>query len=169
MAHEAVRSRSRIITTVAAVVAVVALTGAQSSCEEQRNRYSSSGNSADSGSQDNEDSGSQDNGDSGSQDNGDSGSEVNVNVSVVEYSVTSDARIETITYLDEDGDLVTKSNVGRSWSGTGPADHGTVLISATTGDGSSMIKCSVRVRGEVVQRASAVGGGETTVVCKTSY
>ncbi|HKX69505.1 MAG TPA: hypothetical protein VJN29_19985, partial [Intrasporangium sp.] len=72
-------------------------------------------------------------------------------------------------FLDEDGDMVTKTNVGRSWSGTGPADHGTVLISATTGDGSSMIKCSVRVRGEVVQRASAVGGGDTTVVCRTSY
>ena len=63
----------------------------------------------------------------------DSNSEVNVNVSVVEYSVTSDARIETITFLDEDGEMVTKTNVGRSWSGTGPADHGTVLISATTG------------------------------------
>jgi hypothetical protein len=161
MAHEAVRSRPRIITTVAAVVTVVALTGAQSSCEAQRNQYSSS--------RDNVDSGSQDNGDSGSRDNGDSGSEVNVNVSVVEYSVSSDARIETVTYLDEDGDLVTESNVGRSWSGTGPAGHGTVLISATTGDGSSMIKCLVRVRGEVVQRASAVGGGDTTVVCRTTY
>ncbi len=65
--------------------------------------------------------------------------------------------------------MVTKSNVGRSWSGTGPADHGTVLIQATTGGGSSMIKCTVRVHGEVVQRASAVGGGATAVVCRTSY
>lgn len=151
MAHEVVRSRSRIITTIAAVLAVVALTGAESSCEAQKNEHSSS---------------------KAKQSNSqleDSNSNVNVNVSVVEYSVTSDARIETITFLDEDGDMVTKSNVGRSWSGTGPAGHGTVMISATTGDGSSMIKCSVRVRGEVVQRASAVGGGATTVVCKTSY
>ena len=151
MAHEVVRSRSRIMTTIAAVVAVVALAGAQSSCEAQRNQHSSS-KAKESNSQVE-----------------DSGSNVNVNVSVVEYSVTSDAQIETITFLDEDGDMVTKTNVGRSWSGTGPADHGTVLISATTGDGSSMIKCSVRVRGEVVQRASAVGGGDTTVVCRTSY
>lgn len=151
MAHEAVRSPSRIITTIAAVVAVVALTGAQSSCEAQRNEHASS-KAKESNSQVE-----------------DSDSQANVNVSVVEYSVTSDARIETITFLDEDGEMVTKTNVGRSWSGTGPADHGTVLISATTGDGSSMIKCSVRVRGEVVQRASAVGGGDTTVVCRTTY
>jgi|SoiMethySBSTD1v2_1073268.scaffolds.fasta_scaffold921372_1 hypothetical protein len=153
MAHEVVRSRSRIITTIAAALAVVALTGAQSSCEAQRNQYSSS-KAKQSNSQ---------------VEDSNSNSNVNVNVSVVEYSVTSDARIETITFLDEDGDMVTKSNVGRSWSGTGPAGHGTVMISATTGDGSSMIKCSVRVHGEVVQRASAVGGGDTTVVCKTSY
>ena len=153
MAHEVVRSRSRIITTIAAVLAVVALTGAQSSCEAQRNQYSSS-KAKQSNSQ---------------VEDSNSNSNVNVNVSVVEYSVTSDARIETITFLDEDGDMVTKSNVGRSWSGIGPAGHGTVMISATTGDGSSMIKCSVRVHGEVVQRASAVGGGDTTVVCKTSY
>jgi hypothetical protein len=151
MAHQVVRSRSRIITTIAAVVAVVALTGAQTSCEAQRAQHANS-RANDSNSKAEE-----------------PDSEVKVEASVVEYSVTSDARIETITYLDEDGDMVTKSNVGRSWSGTGPADHGTVLISATTGDGSSMIKCSVRVRGEVVQRASAVGGGDTTVVCKTSY
>lgn len=151
MAHEVVRSRSRIITTIAAVLAVVALTGAQSSCEAQRAEHANS-KAKESNAQVE-----------------DSNSNVKVEASVVEYSVTSDARIETITYLDEDGDMVTKANVGRSWSGTGPAGHGTVMISATTGDGSSMIKCSVRVHGQVVQRASAVGGGETTVVCKTSY
>ena len=151
MAHEVVRSRSRIITTIGALVAVVALTGAQTSCEAERAKHASA-RAQQSNSQIE-----------------DSNSDVKVEVSVVEYSVTSDATIESITYLNEDGDMVTKSNVGRSWSGTGPADHGTVLISATTGDGSSMIKCTVRVRGEVVQRASAVGGGDTTVVCRTSY
>ena len=158
MAHEAVRSPSRIITTIAAVLAVVALTGAQSSCEAQRAKYESS--KAKKSNSQVQDSKSQVE---------DSNSNAKVESSVVEYSVTSDATIESITYLDEDGNMVTKSNVGRSWSGTGPADHGTVLIQATTGNGSSMIKCMVRVRGQVVQRASAVGGGDTTVVCKTSY
>lgn len=137
MAHDAVRGGSRTVTMTAAGLAVVLLTGAQSSCESRRQQNSSS--------------------------------KAEVSVSVVEYSVTSDARIDSITFVDANGRTVTRSNVGRSWSGSGPSEHGTVMISATTGDGSSMITCSVKVRGKVVQRSSAVGGGSTTVVCKTTY
>lgn len=137
MAHDVARGRSRTVTMAAAGVAVVLLTGAQSSCESRRQQGSTTNSQ--------------------------------VSVSVVEYSVTSDARIDKVTFVDENGKTVTRSNVGRSWSGSGPAKHGTVMISATTGTGSSMIKCSVKVRGTVVQRASAVGGGSTTVVCKTTY
>ncbi len=75
MAHEVVRSRSRIITTIAAVLAVVALTGAQSSCEAQRAKHESA-KAKESNAQVE-----------------DSNSNVKVEASVVEYSVTSDARI----------------------------------------------------------------------------
>jgi len=144
MAFQAKSRRSRIVKVVAATVAVVALTGAQKSCQTTTRSESSTvkvESSADS--------------------NGTS--------SVVVYSVTSDARIKSVTFLDADGKKVTRTNVGSSWSGSGPSEHGTVLISATTGDGSSMIRCSVKVHGKVVQRASAVGGGSTTVVCRASY
>jgi len=144
MAFQAKSRRSRIVKVVAATVAVVALTGAQKSCQTTTRSESSTvkvESSADS--------------------NGTS--------SVVVYSVTSDARIKSVTFLDADGKKVTRTNVGSSWSGSGPSEHGTVLISATTGDGSSMIRCSVTVHGKVVQRASAVGGGSTTVVCRASY
>ena len=144
MAFQAKSRRSRIVKVVAATVAVVALTGAQKSCQTTTRSESSTvkvESSADS--------------------NGKS--------AVVVYSVTSDARIKSVTFLDADGKKVTRTNVGSSWSGSGPSEHGTVLISATTGDGSSMIRCSVTVHGKVVQRASAVGGGSTTVVCRASY
>lgn len=144
MAFQAKSRRSRIVKVVAATVAVVALSGAQKSCQTTTRSESSTvkvESSADS--------------------NGKS--------SVVVYSVTSDARIKSVTFLDADGKKVTRTNVGSSWSGSGPSEHGTVLISATTGDGSSMIRCSVTVHGKVVQRASAVGGGSTTVVCRASY
>jgi hypothetical protein len=147
----------RLGTVVVAGLAVLVLTGAQSSCEQQR---SSSGSRIQLKSESRADSSS---GGSG----GSAGS--SSSVSIVQYSVSSDASIRSITYVDRHGHKVTKTNVGNSWSGTGPASHGSILVSATTGSGSSMIRCTVRVHGKVVQRASAVGGGSTTVVCATSY
>lgn len=150
MANQGKYSRSGILKVVAVGLAVVTLTGAQKSCKVEQRVDQGSGSVEQTVEADDS---------AGSSDES----------SVVVYSVTSDARIKSVTYLNTNGKKVTRTDVGRSWSGNGPADHGTVLISATTGDGSSMIKCSVKVRGKVVQRASAVGGGSTTVVCQTSY
>ena len=144
MAHEGKSSRSTIVKVVAVAVAVVALTGAQKSCQTSTQSRSSTAKV-------------------------ESTADSNGKSSAVVYSVTSDARIKSVSYLDADGNMVTRTDVGSSWSSSGPSDHGTVLISATTSDGSSMIKCSVKVRGKVVQRASAVGDGSTTVVCRSSY
>lgn len=152
MAHHAVSRHSRAIKVAAAVAVVVALTGAQKSCQTIAQSGASKAtvkSSAESGSGSKADS--------------------NVQSSAVVYSVTSDASIKSVTFLDSNGKKVTRTNVGTSWSGSGPSEHGTVLVSATTGDGSTMIKCSVKVHGKVVQRASAVGNGSTTVVCQTSY
>ncbi len=144
------RIPSKFTTTGAAVLAVLLLTGAQSSCQQR----SQSGSSVRSEStvESNSDSS------SGSSSRGG-----------VRYSVTSDARIQSVTFVDRQGKKTTKTPLGSSWHGTGPASHGYVMISATTGSGSTMIKCSVTVNGKVVQRASAVGGGSTTVVCAFSY
>jgi hypothetical protein len=148
MAYQGKSRRSRIVKVVAATLAVVALTGAQKSCQTTARSGSATAKV---------------------ESTAESTAESNGKSSAVVYSVTSDARIKSVTFLDTDGNKVTRTNVGSSWSGSGPSEHGTVLISATTGDGSSMIRCSVKVRGKVVQRASAVGGGSTTVVCRASY
>lgn len=160
MGNVAGRAPSRLRTLGAGVLAVLILTGAQSSCEQQRAERRAR-IEAESGSK------SEIKSESKAESKAQSGS--GGSASSVVYVVTSDANIKSVTFVDGRGRTVTKTNVGQSWRGTGPAEHGTVLVSATTGQGSSMIKCSVRVHGTVVQRASAVGGGSTTVVCSTSY
>jgi hypothetical protein len=160
MGNAAGRAPSKLRTLGAGVLAVLILTGAQSSCEQQRAERRAR---IEAGSESNSESELKSKSESKSQD-GSGGT-----ASSVVYIVTSDANIKSVTFVDGRGRTVTKTNVGHSWRGTGPAAHGTVLVSATTGQGSSMIKCSVRVHGTVVQRASAVGGGSTTVVCSTSY
>lgn len=148
MAYHGVSQQPRALKVIAAVVVVVALTGAQKSCQSSAQSGSTRAKVDSS---------------AGSR------AESTVESSVVVYSVTSDARIKSVTFLDSNGKKVTDTDVGSSWSGSGPSEHGTVLVSATTSDGSTMIKCSVRVHGKVVQRASAVGNGSTTVVCRASY
>jgi hypothetical protein len=83
--------------------------------------------------------------------------------------VTSDARLKSVTFIDRRGNKTTRTLVGSTWSGTGPSTHGTVMVSATAGSDSTMVKCSITVKGKIVQRASAVGGGSMTVVCAASY
>jgi hypothetical protein len=140
---------ARVVTTAAAVIAAVVLTGAQKSCDTQLSS-STSGSKASSKASSKADT------------NASSAS-----TSSVRYSVTSDASIRSVTYINSDGDKVTRSNVGRTWSGSGPGG-GRVMVQATLGDG-SWIKCSVKANNKVVQRASATGGGSVTVVCDTTY
>lgn len=148
--------RWRFRTTGAAVLAVLLLTGAQSSCE-QRRQSAQSDTTVRSESRVESSSDGSSAGDSGTSRSG------------VHYSVSSDARLRSVTYVDRRGKKTTRAPWGRSWTGSGPASHGYVMVSATAGSGSTMIKCSVTVNGKVVQRASAVGGGSTTVVCAFSY
>jgi hypothetical protein len=142
---------SRTLTSGAALVAVLVLTGAQSSCENR----SSSG--------------------------GDSNVRVDSNVQVdsnngagssseVGYRVTSSAQISTVTFVDGDGKMTSDINVdGRSWRGAGPSEHGTVKVFATTSRDGARIECSITIRGKVVQRASAEGSKGTQVVCEATY
>ncbi|MDN5797853.1 MAG: hypothetical protein L0H79_19195 [Intrasporangium sp.] len=129
---------SRTLASVLAVLALVALTGAQSSCRERTDR---------------------------STDNRSSGR----STSSVVYSVSSNAGIETVSFIGTDGRTKTDTDVGRSWSGRGPAKHGTVRVSATTSRDGAWIKCVVKVKGRVAQEASAQGGAGSRVVCETSY
>lgn len=138
---------ARVITTAAAVIAVVVLTGAQKSCETHRSS-STSGSNAGS--------------------NAGSNSSSAKSASSVRYSVTSDASIRSVTYINGSGDKVTRTNVGRTWSGSGPGD-GRVMVQATLSGDGSWIKCSVKANNKVVQRASASGGGSVTVVCDATY
>ncbi len=138
---QATRTTSRTLVSILAIAAIVALTGAQSSCRERSTSFSESRSSAQSG-----------------------GSS-----SVVKYSVSSNASIESVSFIGDDGRTKSDSSVGRSWSAQGPAKHGTVRVSATTSRDGAWIKCSVTVKGEVVQQASAQGGAGTRVVCETSY
>jgi hypothetical protein len=85
---------------------------------------------------------------------------------VVQYSVSSDARIKTITFLGADGGRVTQTNVARTWYGSGP-HNGRVMVRATLGDG-SWIECIVKADGKVVQRARSSGSGTVTVTCDTT-
>jgi hypothetical protein len=143
------RTGSKVVATVAALGAVVVLTGAQSSCDYQRSSASakagSNGVSAEA-----------------KADNGTSSSSASV-----KYSVSSDASIQSVVFINTDGKQETRSDVGHSWNGTGP-HHGRVMVKATSGDG-SWIKCSVKAQNKVVQRASATGGGSMTVVCDVTY
>ena len=144
MGRAADNRTARVVTTAAAVIAVVVLTGAQKSCEVHSSTSS---------------------GKSSSRARSDSGSnESSARAATsVRYSVTSDASIRSVTYLNGDGDRVTRTDVGSSWSGSGPGS-GRVMVQATLGDG-SWIKCSVKADNKVVQRASASGGGSLTVMC----
>ena len=74
------------------------------------------------------------------------------------------ASIRSVTYVNADGDRVTRTDVGSSWNGSGPGS-GRVMVQATLGSDGSWIKCSVKSKNKVVQRASATGGGSVTVVC----
>lgn len=134
------------------------LTGAQSSCEQRTASSSSNGSESRVESRVESSAGS----------SGGSGSSASSS-SRVKYSVTSDARLKSVTFIDRGGNKTTRTFVGSSWSGTGPSSHGTVMVSATAGSGSTMLKCSITVKGRVVQQASAVGGGSTTVVCTATY
>jgi hypothetical protein len=93
----------------------------------------------------------------------------NSSVSVVVYSVSSNARITSVTFIDDNGKTRTDSSVGRSWSGGGPAEHGRVLVSATTSRDDAWIKCSVEIGDKVIQKSSAQGRKGTRVVCDVTY
>ncbi|WP_347354017.1 hypothetical protein [Intrasporangium sp.] len=126
---------SRTLASALAVLAIVVLTGAQSSCRERASSDRASP----------EPSGS------------------------VVYSVASNAGIETVSFIGSDGRTKTDTNVGRSWSGRGPAKHGVVRVSATTSRDDAWIKCSVEVEGRITQQASAQGTSGSRVVCETRY
>ena len=136
MGRATASSNVRVVTTAAAVIAVVVLTGAQKSCEVSQRASSRSGSASVSAQQ----------------------------TSSVRYSVTSDASIRSVTYVNADGDRVTRTDVGSSWNGSGPGS-GRVMVQATLGSDGSWIRCSVKSKNKVVQRASATGGGSVTVVC----
>lgn len=88
---------------------------------------------------------------------------------VVVYSVSSNASIETVSYTGSDGKTQSDTRVGRSWSGHGPGKSGTIKVSATTSRDGAWIKCEVTVKGKVVQKSSAQGGAGTRVVCMTTW
>ncbi|MGW5242205.1 hypothetical protein ACWEOW_25025 [Monashia sp. NPDC004114] len=142
---------ARVITTAAAVIAVVVLTGAQKSCDTHRSGGTSGSNQG-----------------SGSGSKARSSSSSAKSASSVRYSVTSDASIKSVTYINGNGDKVTRTNVGRTWSGSAPGD-GRVMVQATLSSDGSWIKCSVKADNKVVQRASASGGGSVTVVCDATF
>ena len=147
--------RSRFITMAVAIVGAVVLTGAQRSCEATQSSAGAAANDAKVVAND-------------ATVEVKSGSKGNTAeaASVVQYSVSSDARIESITYLGADGDRQTQSNVSRSWYGSGP-HNGRVMVRATLGDG-TWIECVVKADNRVIQRARASGGGSVTVVCDTT-
>ncbi|GAB3056632.1 hypothetical protein GCM10027053_17500 [Intrasporangium mesophilum] len=131
------------------------LTGAQKSCDTHRSGGTSGSNQgSDSG--------------SGSGSKARSSSSSAKSTSSVRYSVTSDASIKSVTYINGNGDKVTRTNVGRTWSGSAPGD-GRVMVQATLSSDGSWIKCSVKANNKVVQRASASGGGSVTVVCDATF
>lgn len=136
--------RRRAAAVGAAVVSAVLLTGAQSSCELRTESHTNSSSQAR------------------------SGTTITGSSSRVHYKVSSDANIKSVTYIDSDGKRITRTDVGRSWFGTGTASGGVVMVSATTGTGGSTISCTMSMSGKVVQRATAMGGASTTVVCKAS-
>ena len=126
--------QSRTLASVLALAAIVALTGAESSCKARSTNRSSS-----------------------------------QSVSVVVYSVSSNARIDTVSFIGDDGRTHSDTSVSRSWSADGPGKRGAVSVSATTSRDGAWIKCTVTVRGKVVQEASAQGNAGTRVVCESSY
>lgn len=136
----------RTLTAGAAVLAVLLLTGAQSSCESRSSTNRSESNvRAES--------------DVRAESSGD-----------VRYGVTSSAQISTVTFVDSDGRMTSDVTVdGRSWRGVGPSEHGTVKVFATTSEDGATIECTVTIRGKVVQRATAKGDKGTIVVCETTY
>ena len=139
--------RRRVLATTAAVIAVVALTGAQKSCQVQTSSSSGKSSASVSVSADTDD--------------------MSKSASAVTYSVTSDASIQSVTFINSSGTKVTHTDVGTSWSGSGPSS-GRVLVKATMGNG-TWIRCSVKAGNAIIQRASATGGGSLTVVCDSTF
>lgn len=135
---------SRKATGLIAVAVIVALTGAESSCEARQSTRSSN-------------------------DSNDSSGATDESSTEVVYSVSSNARIEVVTYIASDGKTQSDRSVGRSWSAEGPAKHGRVLVSATTSRDDAWIKCSVAIGDTVLQNASAQGTKGSRVVCDVTY
>jgi Mycobacterium membrane protein len=87
----------------------------------------------------------------------------------VTYAVTADGQIASVSYTNGDGDIDTDTGVGTGWTGSArmPNLVAPVELTAVAGSGTSVVRCSIAVGGNVVQQAKAVGSSPT-VTCAGS-
>lgn len=125
-----------------AVAAVVLLTAAQNSCQNRAETSDGGGGSAP---------------------NASSGTRVT-------YDVTADGQIASVSYTNSDGDIDTDIEVGNGWTGSArmPNTVTNVELSAVAGSGTSVLRCTIRVDGKVVQEAKAAGSSAKKVHCAAS-
>lgn len=86
----------------------------------------------------------------------------------VTYTVTADGQIASVSYTNGDGDIATDTEVGTGWTGSArmPSPVTPVQLTAVAGTGTRVLRCAISADGRVVQESKAVGS--PTVVCSAS-
>ena len=86
----------------------------------------------------------------------------------VTYTVTADGQIASVSYTNGDGDIATDTGVGTGWTGSArmASPVTPVQLTAVAGTGTRVLRCAISAGGRVVQESKAVGS--PTVVCSAS-
>lgn len=86
----------------------------------------------------------------------------------VTYTVTADGQIASVSYTNGEGGIATDTEVGTGWTGSArmPNSVTPVQLTAVAGTGTRVLRCAISAGGRVVQESKAVGS--PTVVCSAS-